>query len=298
MQVGGANSRHEGRIRALQVLYAIEVGEHPALEAFDSLFSLDFRADDIRNWQKYVKKLFQDSQLEKANPAQRIWSSFGDALKADLEASLTEESFPKELKEVLLDHFNDLLCKRTFYSSAHWDSTKIPAETKPLLEQGMQRLSEQGVKRANRALIECAHPQHILKCHYDFVRALVIETDRHREELDGLIESKSQRWDLRRIALMDHLILRAAICEFFHLPDVPPKVTINEAIEVSKAFSTDQSGGFINGILDSIYIQNEADIRRLKNNQGNTPVSNSKASEKHKGKRAGKSHESTKSNPE
>jgi N utilization substance protein B len=97
-----------------------------------------------------------------------------------------------------------------------------------------------------------------------FARELVRTTARHRGKLDEQIAAKSHRWDLNRMALLDRLLLRMALAELFYLEDVPPKVTINEAIEISKEFSTDQSGRFINGMLDAIFLENEQEIRRRK----------------------------------
>lgn len=98
----------------------------------------------------------------------------------------------------------------------------------------------------------------------DFARDLVILACHHRERLEHLISDKVQRWDLERIALMDRLILRIALTELLHVPDIPPKVTINEAIEIAKEYSTDQSGRFVNGILDAICAEYETEIRNVK----------------------------------
>jgi N utilization substance protein B len=103
------------------------------------------------------------------------------------------------------------------------------------------------------------------KRHRSFARNLVMLARRHKGKMDELIQQKSRRWDLERMALMDHLVMRMALVELFYVEDVPPKVTINEAIEVAKDFSTDQSGRFINGLLDALYEENEAQIRRVKN---------------------------------
>jgi transcription antitermination protein NusB len=70
--------------------------------------------------------------------------------------------------------------------------------------------------------------------------------------IDGLITRSVQKWDLGRLAVLDHIILRSAIAEFLYFDDIPFKVTINEAIELAKRYSTDQSGRFVNGILDAI----------------------------------------------
>lgn len=102
------------------------------------------------------------------------------------------------------------------------------------------------------------------KHHNAFALELLRLAYRHKQKMDDLIAGKSHRWDIHRMALLDHLILRLALCELFHIRDVPPKVTINEAIEIAKLFSTDQSGRFINGLLDAIYNENEVEIRGKK----------------------------------
>ena len=85
-----------------------------------------------------------------------------------------------------------------------------------------------------------------------FSRLLLKRSVEMEQECDDLIQAKAQNWDFSRIAILDKLILRMAICEFIFFEDIPPKVSIDEAIEISKKYSTDKSGKFINGILDSI----------------------------------------------
>ena len=85
-----------------------------------------------------------------------------------------------------------------------------------------------------------------------FARQLLHGVVAHRQEFDELISKKSKNWDLKRIALIDRLILRMALTEFFYFKDIPPKVSISEAIEIAKVFSTDESSSFVNGILDAI----------------------------------------------
>ena len=86
----------------------------------------------------------------------------------------------------------------------------------------------------------------------DFVRMLVSKSVEERDALDEHIRRQSENWDIARMALMDRLILRLAICEMLYCPDISPKVTINEALEISKQFSTSKSSQFINGILDAV----------------------------------------------
>ncbi len=86
----------------------------------------------------------------------------------------------------------------------------------------------------------------------DFAVKLFRECAQRAEHLDELIKSRSANWEFDRIATIDKLVLRAAICEFLHFEDVPPKVSIDEAIEIAKMYSTDNSGRFVNGILDAV----------------------------------------------
>ncbi len=74
----------------------------------------------------------------------------------------------------------------------------------------------------------------------------------NEEALDNEIQPKLINWDLNRVAMIDRILIRMALVEFLYFNDIPPQVTINEIIEISKSFSTSRSGKFINGILDSI----------------------------------------------
>jgi N utilization substance protein B len=85
-----------------------------------------------------------------------------------------------------------------------------------------------------------------------FCRQLCLRVAQDNGAIDALIEQSVQKWDLNRIAILDHIVLRAAIAEFLYFDDIPFKVTINEAIELAKRYSTAQSGRFVNGILDAI----------------------------------------------
>ncbi|MEE2876379.1 MAG: transcription antitermination factor NusB [Candidatus Neomarinimicrobiota bacterium] len=68
-----------------------------------------------------------------------------------------------------------------------------------------------------------------------------------------LIEERLENWDLRRVALIDRLVLQMMITEMVFFDDVPPKVSIAEGVEIARKFSTDESSGFVNGILDSVF---------------------------------------------
>jgi N utilization substance protein B len=85
-----------------------------------------------------------------------------------------------------------------------------------------------------------------------FAQALAAGVLAERGEIDELISRAADNWDLRRLASVDRNVLRLAVHELISCDDIPAKVSINEAIELGKRFSTRQSGSFINGILDRI----------------------------------------------
>ncbi len=85
-----------------------------------------------------------------------------------------------------------------------------------------------------------------------FALRLVHGTAEERAGIDEIIQAVAQNWDVERMAVIDRNVLRLATYELLHCEDIPPKVSINEAIELGKRFSTQNSGGFINGILDKI----------------------------------------------
>ncbi|MED5256679.1 MAG: transcription antitermination factor NusB [Candidatus Neomarinimicrobiota bacterium] len=70
---------------------------------------------------------------------------------------------------------------------------------------------------------------------------------------ENLISDNLDNWKLERVATLDQLIMRIAISEIYFNEDIPPKVSISEAIEIAKIYSTEDSSGFVNGVLDSIY---------------------------------------------
>lgn len=87
----------------------------------------------------------------------------------------------------------------------------------------------------------------------EFSEQLIRGTLDHVKEIDDLITSCSEHWSLERMSIVDKNILRMAVYEFLYCDDIPPKVTLNEAIDIGKHYGSDNSGSFINGILDAMY---------------------------------------------
>ena len=85
-----------------------------------------------------------------------------------------------------------------------------------------------------------------------FAEPLIRGTLQHRDAIDAQIMQHVKNWELHRIAAVDRNILRLAIYEMLHREDIPPIVSINEAVDIAKKFSTQESGKFVNGILDKV----------------------------------------------
>lgn len=85
-----------------------------------------------------------------------------------------------------------------------------------------------------------------------FATELIQGTVAHQAQVDELIRKYTENWELGRMAAVDRNVLRLAIYEMLHRPDVPPVVSINEAVDIAKKFSTAESGKFVNGILDRV----------------------------------------------
>jgi len=85
-----------------------------------------------------------------------------------------------------------------------------------------------------------------------FTAALVESVESRRQEIDGLIDDTAIGWDLERMAVVDRNVLRLAVAELLDRPDVPTAVILNEAVELASAYSTDDSGRFVNGVLATL----------------------------------------------
>lgn len=98
----------------------------------------------------------------------------------------------------------------------------------------------------------------------EFIEKLVSGVSKDVNKLDEMIQPLAMDWPLDKIARMDRLVLRIGTYELLNQPDIPPKVIINEAVELAKAFGGDNSSKFINGVLGSFYRENESKINKLR----------------------------------
>lgn len=85
-----------------------------------------------------------------------------------------------------------------------------------------------------------------------FAEEIVEGVTTHRAEIDKLLGAHATNWKVSRMPVVDRNILRAALCELLWMPDVPAKVTVNEAVELAKRFADDEAKKFVNGVLDKV----------------------------------------------
>jgi len=102
------------------------------------------------------------------------------------------------------------------------------------------------------------HPPEIA----EFATKLVNGTVSKKQDIDKLITKYAENWTLSRMAVVDRNILRMSGYELLYCPDIPPKVCINEAVELAKKFGDAESGKFVNGILDRIHKENEKTLKK------------------------------------
>ncbi len=102
----------------------------------------------------------------------------------------------------------------------------------------------------------------------EFAESLFRTTLDTSDEADDVIQEHATNWDLPRITVVDRALLRMAVTEFLEFEEIPPKVTIDEAIEIAKIYSTPRSDTFINGVLDAIVMELERDGRLNKSGRG------------------------------
>lgn len=106
----------------------------------------------------------------------------------------------------------------------------------------------------------------------DFANRLVDGVNKNLPDIDGRIKKYAINFELARLNVVDRNILRLAIYEMLHCLDVPPIVTINEAIEIAKKFGGDESGKFVNGILDKVKLELNRPLREATKPQPKTTV--------------------------
>ncbi len=130
------------------------------------------------------------------------------------------------------------------------------SQARELALQCLYQLDLRGLEAEDsaRALLAAAGPEI-----QAYARTLVEGIRARQEDLIKTLSPLVEHWSWERVAAVDRAILKIGAFEILHVPEVPPKVALDEAIELAKRYSTRESGAFVNGILDKIYRQRPAD---------------------------------------
>jgi N utilization substance protein B len=123
-----------------------------------------------------------------------------------------------------------------------------------------QELSKDHIEKVKKDLLQEIDE----KESFTFAEKLIHYSIDNRQRYDDLIKTTVDNWDIERIALIDFIIIKMCLSEFFYFEEIPPKVSINEAIDLAKDYSTRNSGKFVNGILDSLLntLQDKGEIKK------------------------------------
>lgn len=110
-------------------------------------------------------------------------------------------------------------------------------------------ISGQNAQESFSRIIECfGHKQN----GWEYARQIVLGVEKHKEEIDGMIQQCSEHWRLHRMACVDRNLLRLSVFELMFCPDIPKKVALNEAVELGKKYGSEDTGAFVNGVLDRV----------------------------------------------
>lgn len=226
---------------------------------------------------RVLEQIERSSQFQRyMNEKKLSWVNYPEMIKS-LYASLPEAEYYKRYTAIENPDFND--DKKVI--------EKFLTKTLPDFEPLFQNLEEQSifwnlevdfvVSVLARAVKQLEQSEEVTgkvindkvdEEDADFARKLFRKTVNNFDEYRGIIEEFTQNWDVDRIAFMDILIMEMAINEFIWFPSIPTKVTLNEYIDMAKAFSTNSSGQFVNGILDKIIYRLSEENRIKKSGRG------------------------------
>ena len=206
-------------------------------------------ADNAR-FQRLVEN-YKINWSEETEMIRRIWMDFreSEAMKQYLAQEESGLKADREILKVLIRDFmapSEML--RFFFEekNIHWAD-----DFETMLSLVLKTLKEfkPGSDAFPPELIRTGNVEDDIK---EFVQPLFRKTIAKSEDYGKMIAAQAKNWEFDRIAVMDVILMKMAICELIHFPSVPIKVTINEYIEISKQYSTPKSRVFINGMLDKL----------------------------------------------
>ena len=212
----------------------------------------------------FMAQLMQNAQLEEFRANQkRTWDDEGDFVKHLFEKIEQTKAYQEYMNKETLTYEDDRELWRKLYRTTIGQNETID---EILEEQSLYWNDDKAIvdtfvlKTIKRFDPENGAEQELMPEYKDdedkeFARKLLRTAITGAETYRKLMENNAKNWDMERFAFMDILIMQVALAEIFAFPSIPVSVTLNEYVEIAKMYSTPKSGGFINGMLDSIVNQ-------------------------------------------
>lgn len=195
------------------------------------------------SWQQELGRSKPDLRIDK-ELVRRIYIQLADTpeYKKYIQAA---ERDNKEEKEILEFIFNDLMLESEAFIGHLEDHFLNWDDDSDMVAQLMRNILQKPGAVDFKEVIS--------KDKWEFARSLLTTVLERTEQLESFIVPRLKNWDAERIAALDMIIMKMGVAEFLYFETIPPKVTINEYIDIAKEYSTQQSGQFVNGILDNVH---------------------------------------------
>ena len=201
-------------------------------------------------------QILESESFKKESGARKVeFSDTKEQVKKIYDALVASDEYQKYIpvngrdkrseKDILLFIFTDLMLPNEIFINhieenfTNWDDDA----------EMMNQLIQNYLQKPG----SCNIQQMIGEEKWKFAKDLLLTTREKSDYALELIKPKLKNWDFERIATLDMILMQMGVCEFLYFETIPPKVTINEYIDIAKEYSTQQSGQFVNGILDSIH---------------------------------------------
>jgi N utilization substance protein B len=202
-----------------------------------------FKINNDASFKEFVKKDDPEKLLDK-ELVRKIYHELVETkeYKNYISHAAREKKEEKEILEFILEKF--LLGKETFLSHIEENFSNWDDDGEMIIQLLVNYLQKPG----SYDFKEMISPEK-----WEFAKILLQTVLEKSEHLEGFVIPKLKNWDPERIALLDMILMKMGVAEFLYFETIPPKVTINEYIDLAKEYSTTQSGQFVNGILDNIH---------------------------------------------
>ena len=195
------------------------------------------------SWQQELGKSKPEHRLDK-ELVRKIYNQLADTPEYKQYIQVAERD-NKEEKEILEFLFNDLMLISESFIGHLEDNFLNWDDDADMVVQLVRNILQKPGAVDFREVIS--------KDKWEFARSLLTTVLERTEQLESLIVPRLKNWDAERIAALDMIIMKMGVAEFLYFETIPPKVTINEYIDIAKEYSTQQSGQFVNGILDNVH---------------------------------------------